>query len=194
MKSILLSLIISFTFFQSFAQANHNADTVKLIADTSGVTYYQKTFIVPAKINDSVTYNKILEFMAAKNIQQTYADDSGRKLIFSTSQDLNTNLIYITDESDMVDPYTVQFAVMIDLRSHRYRFTVNNVVFYRPSPTGSRREPLYYIYLKATNTESKRVAKDAKKLLDSFQRYLTAFTADLTKTIEQKSAAYNSVF
>jgi hypothetical protein len=194
MKSFLLSLAISFTAFQSFAQANRtHSDTIKLLTDSSHA-YYQKIFTLPAGINDSVAYTKILEFMAAKNIQQTYADDSGHKMIFSTSQDLNTNLVYIGDEADAVDPYTVQFAVIIDLRSHRYRFTVNNVVFYSPSPTGSRREPLYDMYLKATNKESKRVAKDAKKILDSFQRYLLAFTADLTKTIEQKSPAYNSVF
>jgi hypothetical protein len=202
MKTAVLSLLIIFIASTSWASGSYLADnkviasstpdSLKLISDING-NYYQKIVKVSNNISDSSVYIKILEFMASKNIQQSYADDEGRKLIFTTSQDLNTNLVYIGDDTDIVDAYTAQFAIIIDLKSHRYRYTINNVVFYRPTPAGSRRLTLDDMYLKVSSS-TKRVAKDAKKLLDSFERYLTALTSDLNKAVQQKSIAYNSNF
>jgi hypothetical protein len=198
MKTVVLSLIIIFIASTSWASGSHLTDnkaivssapdSLKLISDTNG-NYYQKIVKVSNNISDSSVYIKILEFMASKNIQQTYADDEGRKLIFTTSQDLNTNLVYIGDDTDIVDAYTAQFAIIIDLKSHRYRYTINNVVFYR----SSRRLTLDDMYFKV-NSSTKRVAKDAKKLLDSFERYLNTLTNELNKAVQQKSIAYNSNF
>lgn len=182
--------------FAAFAHNNSNAqiDTLKLQVDTSRNVYYQKTVRVAANIMAEQIYDRVLQFMAAKNFVQSYSDDQGTKLIFTTSQDLNVNAVYIGDDNDGVDPYTTQFAITLDIKDGRYRYTINNVVFFIPTATYNKRETFFDIYLKATNTDSKRVAKSAKALIASFERYLDALTNELHQRIEQKAAMYNSKF
>lgn len=168
-------------------------DSVKLKADSSNA-YYQKVVNVDNNITEGIMYGRVLQFMAAKNIQQTYGYQEEGKLIFTTTQDLNINRVYVGDDNDIVDPYTVQFAITLDLKNKAYRYTIHNVVFFTPSATGNKRETLYDVYTKATNTDSRRVAKNAKKLIESFERYITTLTNELYQGVEQKTAIYNSKF
>ncbi|HEY0243994.1 MAG TPA: hypothetical protein VGC01_00390, partial [Mucilaginibacter sp.] len=139
-------------------------------------------------------FNRAIQFMAAKNFTQTYGDQEEGKLIFTTSQDLNINPVYVGDDNDIIDPYTAQFAIILDIKPGGYRYIVTNVVFFLPAGTYSKRENLFDIYTKATNTESKRVAKSAQKLISSFEKYLHTLVDDLYQGIEQKSAMYSSKF
>jgi hypothetical protein len=194
MKTLVFSLMLACAALTCRAYYTRPIfDSVKLVAD-SNQTYYQKVVKVAPGISDTSVYIRILEFMAGKNIQQSYADELGRKLIFTTAQDLNNNLVYVGDDNDAVDPYSVQFAVTLDLKPHKYRYTISNVIFYLPTQTGNRRETLNDIYLKATTASSRHVAKDAKKLLDSFERYLSALTGELNFYVNKKQSMYKSTF
>ncbi|HEY2580570.1 MAG TPA: hypothetical protein VGI43_02110 [Mucilaginibacter sp.] len=185
----------SYTFFnfEDTSKINHESDTVKLQIDGSNA-YYQKVVKLDTNISEPVIYVRVLQFMASKNIQQTYGYQEEGKLIFSTMQDLNVSRVYVDDDNEAVEPYSVQFAIALDLKAGRYRYTVNNVIFFLPTETGNKRETLNDVYLKATNTESRRVAKDANKLIASYERYLTSLTRELYVGIEQKSAMYKSKF
>jgi len=149
---------------------------------------------VDSNITESMIYGRALQFTASKNFQQNYGYEEEGKLIFTTTQDLNINTVYVGDDSDLLEPYTVQFALTLDLKNGSYRYTIHNVLFYIPEGNGNKRETLYDVYTKATNTESKRVAKNAKKLLESFERYITTLTGELYDGIEQKSLIYKSKF
>ncbi len=164
-------------------------DTMKLQTDIKHA-YYQRVVKVDS-VSVSQIYLRAIQFMASKNFQQTYGYQEEGKLIFTTSQDLNQNRAFINDEDEMVVPYTVQFAVTIDIKAHSYRYTINNVVFYLPTDNGNRRETLLDMNMKANNSDSRRVAKDARKMLDSFERYLDSLTDELFEAIKQKSAIYS---
>lgn len=206
MKALFLSLLIAGATFTAYCQGNYMpgskapvaindtyTDTVKLQVDGTNA-YYAKTVRVDSSITESKIYLRSLEFMASKNFQQNYGYDEEGKLICTTTQDLNTNEVYVGDDSDNVDPYTVQFTITIDMKNRRYRYTINNVVFFRPTETGNRRLTLYDVYVKATNTSSKRVAKDAKKVISSFERYITTLTNELHQAIELKQVTDNPKF
>lgn len=199
MKTILtfiLALLTVTTFAGSNRAPKSNTliDTVKIQVDASNNVYYQKTVKVTGGIMVDQIYNRTLQFMAAKNFVQTYGDDQEWKLIFTTSQDLNINPVYIGDDNDTVEPYTVQLAIMLDMKNGSYRYTINNVVFSIPTATYNRRETLFDMFTKATNTSSKRVAKNAKALIASFERYLGSLTDELHQGIEQKALMYNPQF
>lgn len=167
-------------------------DTVGLRLDNTNA-YFQKTFKVDSNIKISTIYVRALQFMAAKNFQQTYGYEQEGKMIFTTTQDLNTT-IGTVEPSEEMNPYTVQFAFIIDMKNGRYRCTISNVVFFLPSDYGNRRMTLYEVYLKETSNESRRITRNAKMLIDSFERYLVDLTKGLHTEIEHKADIYNSKF
>lgn len=172
---------------------NPQTDSVTLQVDGNNA-YYQKVVKVDSNITESMIYGRALQFTASKNFQQNYGYEEEGKLIFTTTQDLNINTVYVGDDNDVLEPYTVQFALTLDLKNGSYRYTIHNVLFYIPEGTGNKRETLYDVYMKATNTDSKRIAKNAKKLLESFERYINTLTDELYNGIEQKSLIYKSKF
>lgn len=185
---------INFVFYQGrTSRAEYQSDSVKLVAD-SGHAYYQKVVKVDSNISEGKIYLRAVQFMAGKNIQQNYGYQQEGKLIFSTFQDLNINRVYVGDIDEPVQTYSVQFAIIIDIKNSRYRYTINNVVFFLPTETGNKRETLDEVYTKATNTDSRRVARVAKNLIVSFERYITTLTNELYEGIEQKSAMHKAVF
>jgi hypothetical protein len=196
-------IIISFNIPAAAGQVNNDAtknnqttahpDSVKLVAEGQHV-YYQKVVKVDS-IPEGLIYLRAIQFMAAKNFQQNYGYQQEGKLIFTTSQDLNVNLVYIGDENDAVNPYNAQFSIVLDLKNGRYRYTVNNVVFFLPTENGNKRETLYDVYLKSTgNGESRRMEKVYKSIIDSFERYISSLVTELREAIEQKLTVYNSKF
>jgi hypothetical protein len=210
MKAILLSIVLAPVILSVKLGANQPVtktgcsdynkttqasmpDSVKIIIDTGTRAYYQKTVKVDSTIKLSTIYTRTLEFMAAKNFQQTYGYEQEGKLIFTTSQELNTNPEYGGDNDDP-ESYSVQFSIMIDMRNGRYRYTISNIVFYLGSQSGNRRMPLYDLYLKETNGESRRIEKNARKIIDSFEKYLAALTTALHTEIQHKGAIYNPKF
>jgi hypothetical protein len=200
----LLSALLAFLVIAAKAQdegtAGHSKqepsyvlDSVKLIIDSNHAAYYQKVVKVDSTIKLSTIYTRVLEFMAARNFQQTYGYEQEGRLIFTTSQDLNMNPNY-GGENDDPQTYSVQFSITIDMHNGRYRYTISNVIFYLGSQSGNRRMPLYDFYQKETNGESRRIERDTKKTIDSFEKYLVALTTDLHTEIEHKGAIYNSRF
>jgi hypothetical protein len=168
-------------------------DTVSLRVDGSSA-YYQKVVKLDSGVKVSNIYIRVLQFMAAKNFQQTYGYDQEGKLIFTTTQDLNINPVNITDENDMVEQYTAQFSITLDMKNGRYRYTIQNVVFFIPEGSGNRRLTLYDMYQKMMNKDSKRIARNAKSLITSYERYITTLTTELHQDIEHKSAIHNNMF
>ena len=164
-------------------------DSVKLTIEGNYAFYQGKVKV--DSLPEGLIYIRAVQFMAAKNFQQNYGYQEEGKMIYFTTQDLNVNAVYVGDEDDVLNPYTVQFSMILDLKNGSYRYTINNVVFFRPDGNGNKRETLYDIYLKATNTNSRRVAKDAHKLLDSFEKYLNTLTSELYDGIEQKPSIYS---
>lgn len=168
-------------------------DSVKLqIADNNA--YYQKVVIVDSNITESMIYIRSLQFMASTNFQQTYGYEEEGKLIFTTTQDLNINPVYKDSYDEDPEPYTTQFTITLDIKNGRYRYTIHHVIFYLPTNNGNARQTLYDIYRKENGDESRRVQKDAHKLIASFERYINTITANLYAGIEHKSAMYNSKF
>jgi len=195
MKTLILSFTLALTGFTAFARNAHVStapfDTIKIQIDSNLNTYFQRVVKVDSRITVDILYTRAIQFMAAKNIIQTYGYEQEGKLIFTTSQDLNFNADYVGDENDNIQPYTAQFAIMLDIKHGIYRYTINNVVFFYPSAGGNRRETLLELYNKATNTVSKRIARSSQYMLISFERYLGKFTDDLQQGIEQKTAMYS---
>lgn len=192
MKPFVINLLILCFPFAVFAvpkAAQMTSDTLNL--QTNGKNaFYQHTMTVD-KIPEGLIYNRAVQFMASENFLQTYGYQELGKLIFTTSQDLNIDPVYVGDDNDQVEPYTVQFAITLDLKNNSYRYTINNVVFFMPTYYGNKRETLYDLYLKATNQDSRRVAKETRKLIDSFERYLGKLTDDLKEGIEHNSPVYS---
>jgi len=196
MKTSILCIVFTFILFESFAAKRPvssfspaASDSVKLTIE-GNYAFYQKSVKVDS-LPEGLMYIRAVQFMAAKNFQQNYGYQEEGKMIYFTTQDLNVNEVYVGDEDDVLNPYTVQFSITLDLKNGTYRYTINNVVFFRPDGNGNKRETLYDMYLKATNTNSRRVAKDAKKLIDSFEKYLNTLTAELYDGIEQKPSIYS---
>ncbi|MDB4903262.1 MAG: hypothetical protein JWQ63_2543 [Mucilaginibacter sp.] len=205
MKTFIIAIILAFVSFRGIAidkkifpyerpsKAYYQADSIKLQVEHNNA-YYQDVVKADSNITEPTIYIRTLQFMASKNIQQNYGYQEEGKLIFSTTQDLNINRVYVGDDNETVQEYSVQFAITLDLKKGHYRYTINNVVFFLPTENGNRRENLNDIYLKATNTDSRRVARDAKALITSFERYISALTDELYQAIEQKSIMYKSKF
>jgi len=164
-------------------------DTVTLKIDGK-TAYYQNTVQVDS-VTERIIYLRAIQFMASKNFQQNYGYQEEGKLIFTTAQDLNVNPTYVGDDNDIVDPYTVQFSLTLDIKNHSYRYTITNVVFFRPTDNGNRRETLYDIHLKESDNTSRRIEKYATKLIASFEKYLDGLLAELYAGIEQKSPVYS---
>ncbi len=140
MNTLLSIIALSFLSFTAFSGKNQPInvnvpDTIKLQADTNHNVYYQRIVKVANNILTPQIYERTLQLMAAKNFTQSYADDREWKLIFTTTQDLNINRVYIGDDNDVVAPYSVQFAITIDIKNGQYRYTINNVVY--PTPVDS---------------------------------------------------------
>ena len=204
MKTIILSLafvsIIAIANARNIGtvrtcQFNENStipDSVKLRVD-SNAAYYQKTVKVDSSIKISMIYQRVLEFMSAKNFTQNYGYEQEGKMIFTTTQDLNANAIFEGDNDDP-NPYTVQFAITIDMKNGRYRYTISNVTFYLPSQNGNRRMTLYELYNKESGNEPRRIQRNAKTIVDSFERYLVSLTGELYTGIEHRAAIYNTKF
>jgi hypothetical protein len=167
-------------------------DSVKLKVD-SNTAYYQKTVKVDSNIKISMIYVRTLQFMSAKNFTQNYGYEEEGKMIFTTTQDLNANAAFGGDNDDP-NPYTVQFAITIDMKNGRYRYTISNVIFYLPSANGNRRMTLYELYDKETGNESRRIQRNAKTIVDSFEKYLVKLTGELYSEIEHKAAIYDTNF
>jgi hypothetical protein len=197
MKTLVLIVAFAFASFTAFSNSSLLAaakiDSIKLQTDTKGNAFYKQTVKVDTLAVDLI-YNRAVQFMAAKNFTQTYGYEEEGKLIFTTSQDLNINPVYVGDDNDTVEPYNVQFAVILDIKPGAYRSIVTNVVFYLPAVSYNKRETLFELNAKATNTDSKRVARSAQKLITSFEKYLNTLTGELYEGIEQKSVMYNSKF
>jgi hypothetical protein len=168
------------------------ADSVKLQIDGNNA-YYQKIIKVDSSIKVSDIFLRVLQFMAGENFQQTYGYQQEGKLIFTTTQDLNINPVTTGTDLDNVEQYSVQFAITIDIKNGRYRYTIHNVVFFRPTDSGNSRLTLYDMHQKATG-DTKWVAKDAKKVITSFERYLETLTAELNEGIGYQSAIYKPKF
>lgn len=205
MRILLLSIVLAFITLTTYAQdgtvktdqasggtIKPPTDSVKLQVDGKNV-YYQKVVKVDSSIKVSDIFIRALQFMAGKNFQQTYGYQQEGKLIFTTTQDLNINAVTTGTDLDNVEQYTVQFAITIDMKNGRYRYTVHNVVFFRPTENGNSRLTLYDLNQKATG-DTKWVAKDARKVINSFERYLSTLTAELNEGIEHKSAIYQPKF
>ena len=205
MRTLFFSLILSFIANCACAQdgavktyqVNTGppaiADSVKISIDGTNA-YYQKTVKVDTGIGVSLIYLRALQFMAAKNFQQNYGYQEEGKQIFTTTQDLNTSVITNGYDLDNVDVFTVQFAIAIDMKKQRYRYTIYNVIFYRPTEGGNRRLSLYDMYQKEMNGDSKGVKRDAKKIVDAFERYITSLTGELYESVEHKATIYNPRF
>lgn len=206
MKALLICIGLAFTTITSYAQDGatrtyqvnsslpvSQGDSVKLIIDGTSA-YYQKTVKVDTGIGVSLIYLRTLQFMAAKNFQQTYGFEQEGKEIFTTTQDLNTNPFTVGNYSDNIDVFTVQFAVTVDMKKQRYRYTIHNVTFYLPTETGNLRLTLYEMYLRATNGDSRSIKKDSKKVIDAFERYIGSLTAELRESIDHKAMIYNTKF
>jgi len=202
MKALLLCIGLTFITLMGHAQdeAGKNGalplpqgDSVMIKID-GNTAYYQKSVKVDTSIGVSLIYLRTLQFMAAKNFQQTYGYEQEGKEIFTSTQDLNTNPFTIGNYSDNIDPFTVQFAVTVDMRKQRYRYTIHNVTFYRPTETGNLRMSLYEVYLRATNGDSRSIKKDSKKVIDAFERYISSLTAELRESIDHKAMIYNTKF
>ena len=181
------------TYQVNSAAPSPPADSVKLKVEGTNA-YYQKAEKLDTGIGVSLIYVRALQFMAAKNFQQNYGYEEEGKLIFTTAQDLNTNVVTNGYDMDNVDVFTVQFAITIDMKKQQYRYTIHNVVFFRPTESGNRRLTLYDMYQKETNGDSKGVKKDAKKIVDAFEKYITTLTGELYESIQHKAAIYNSKF
>ncbi|MDB5145171.1 MAG: hypothetical protein JWQ66_3884 [Mucilaginibacter sp.] len=206
MKTLLLSIILVSLTVTTYAQGGTVrtyqvnsaaplalADSAKIIVEGTNA-YYQKSVKVDTGIGVSLIYIRALQFMAAKNFQQNYGYEEEGKLIFTTSQDLNTNIVTNGYDMENVDVFTVQFAITIDMKKQKYRYTIHNVVFFRPTESGNRRLTLYDMYQKETNGDSRGVKKDAKKVIDAFEKYIGTLTNDLYESIQHKAAIYNSKF
>jgi hypothetical protein len=180
-------------------QVNHSVklialDSVKLKIDETNA-YYQKTVKVDSSITVSLIYVRALQFMAAKNFQQNYGYEQEGKLIFTSAQDLNANPVFQGANDDSPEPFTVQFAIIIDMKNGRYRYTVQNVIFYLPTENGNRRQTLLEVYQKAMDRDVRRYARDsAGRTIRAFERYLNALTNELHADIENKSAIHDPKF
>jgi YD repeat-containing protein len=192
-KHLLLSLVLAVCALAAFCQNTPANDSLKLKIEGS-TGYYMQTIRVDSGITEHKIYQRTLEFMAAKNFQQNYGYDEEGKLICTTTQDLNNNQVSPNSNDEMVDPYTVQFTITVDMKNRRYRYTINNIVFYIPDEGGNRRLTMYEMHQKATNTDSKRIAKEAQKYISSLEGYIVNLTDELYQAIEQKRAMDNTKF
>jgi len=196
MKAFILStaflLVVSLTQAQDASKNQPTPDSIKLHVE-GNMAYYQKTFRVDSNIKISTIYLRALQFMAAKNFQQNYGYEQEGKMIFTTTQDLNSTPASVEPNEDM-QPYTVQFAITVDMKNSRYRCTISNITFYMPTDYGNRRMTLYDVYEKETSGESRRITKNARTLRESFERYLISLTNELYAEVEHKEALYNSKF
>jgi hypothetical protein len=188
MKNIILSTIFVFTAIGALAGNQPTlkapADTAKLLYDGKN-TYYQKVVMVDT-ITEASIYLSAIEFMASKNFTQNYGDQEEGKLIFTTSQDLNMSG-YDATQSNL---YSVQFAIVLDMKNGRYRYTINSATFFY----NNIRWTLFDIYAAAYNVQSKVNARFGKAVLASFNTYLSSVLTEMNQDITHKSVTSNSKF
>jgi hypothetical protein len=165
-------------------------DSIRMQVD-SNMAWYQKAFKTDSNIKISMIYLRALQFMAAKNFQQSYGYEQEGKMIFTSTQDLNPTLPGNYDELQI---FTVQFAVTIDIKNARYRTTIHNVTFYLPAETGNRRLTLKEMNQRAVFGNSKAVRKEAARIMESFERYLVSLTNELYVEVEHKAVIYDPKF
>lgn len=205
MKMSLLSLMLILIAYTSYSHHSVRIDKINSVAQTpptdsvklqidGNSAYYQKTVKVDTGITVSDVYIRTLQFMAAKNFQQNYGYEQEGKLIFTTTQDLNTSPVIVNNDNADVDPYTTQFSITVDMKNGRYRYTIQNVLFYLPTQTGNRRLTLYDLYAKATNKDSRRIAREAKDVMTSFERYINSLTTELYDNIQHKAIIFDPKF
>jgi len=192
MKNIFLSIIFVFAAISAFAgnqlTLKAPADTVKLLYDGKN-TYYQKVVMVDT-ISEASIYLSAIEFMASKNFTQNYCDQDEGKLIFTSSQDLNISGY----DSTQPNLYSVQFAIVLDMKNGRYRYTINSATFFY----NNIRWTLFDIYAAAynaqLNAQSKVNARFGKAVLTSFNAYLSSLLTEMNEDITHKSITGNSNF
>src|SRR5258708_11362309 len=165
MKTLLLSAFLAIITLSATAQdgtvrtyevnssVNNQGETVKLQIDNNNA-YYQKVIKVDSNIKVSMIYARALQFMASKSFQQNYGYEEEGKLIFTATQDLNTNANFSGTEDDSPNPFAAQFAITLDMKNGRYRYTIHNVVFFVPTDNGNRRVTLYEMHQKSVDKES----------------------------------------
>lgn len=192
-KQLLLSLLLACFACTAYCRDVTANDSVKLKIEGT-TAYYMQTVKLDSGITEHKIYQRTLEFMAARNFQQNYGYDEEGKLICTTTQDLNNNTFSAGSDSETIDPYTVQFTITVDMKNRRYRYTINNIVFFIPTETGNMRLTMYEMYQKATNGDSRRVAKEAQKLIASYERYIGSLTDELYQAVELKRAIDNTKF
>lgn len=174
------------------APAKPVEDSVHLSIDGKTL-YYQQTVKVDSNLTIPVIFLRLQEFGAGKNFQMNFGDDRLGRVIFTTTQDLNEN--GPEDDNDGVDAYSAQFSITVDIKKGRYRYTINDVVFFVPTGTGfNRRMTLYDMYQKTTGANSKRVAREAVKFMGSFDKYLSLLTNEMHQAVQHKDKIYNPVF
>lgn len=197
MKTLLLSIAITFITLTALAHhgivpaykttntlINAQTDTVKLLYDGKHV-YYQKVINVDG-ISEAEIYLRAVQFMALYNMQQTYGNQQEGKLIFTTTQQLN-NFDFPTDKSTQ---YTVQYAITLDMKNGRYRYTINSTIFYYNDNTLT----FYDLYSAANNGLRNNANLLGKTMLASFEVYLNTFVNDLNENIINKAVTSNSNF
>lgn len=192
-KHLLFSIVFVLCACTAYCRPIIANDSIKLKIEGK-TAYYIQAVKVDSGITEHKIYMRTLEFMAGKNFQQNYGYDEEGKLICTTVQDLNTNVVSATSDNDIIDPYTVQFTITVDMKNRRYRYTINNIVFFIPTETGNMRLTMYEMYQKATNTDSRRIAREAEKYISSFERYIGDLTDELHQAVEQKRAIDSNKF
>jgi len=204
MKTLILSFILALIVVTAHAQVRayevdpnakpKQVETVKLQTDSNDA-YYQKVVQLDSTITLSSIYVRALQFMAAKNFQQNYGYEEEGKLIFTTTQDLNVNQAFSGYDGDAPNPYSVQFAIILDMKNGRYRYTIHNVVFYTPTDNGNRRISLYDLNQLLIAKDTKRGVKSSMSdMVKSFERYLSTLTHELYLEVENRSAVSDSKF
>jgi hypothetical protein len=207
MKTLFLSLFLSVFLLSVKAQdvirtyqIDHSikpkvADSVKIKLDEDNNAYYQKVVTLDTGITVSLIYVRALEFMAAKNFQQNYGYEQDGKLIFTSTQDLNANPNFQGLENDSPETFTVQFAIVLDMKNGRYRYTIHNVVFFMSTENGNRRQTLYEVYQKSNDKDARRYAREASgRMMRAFEKYIVSLTGELQTYIQNKSAVADAKF
>ena len=93
------------------------------------------------------------------------------------------------------EPYTVQFAITIDMKNGRYRYTVQNVIFYLPTDGGNRRQTcLKYIKKRWTAMQGDMPGTQPAKRSGLLNDTYNALTNDLHADIENKTAIHDPKF
>lgn len=200
MKALFLGIAFTIATFAAKAQdANVNSaitaqqEAVKMQLYNSNA-YYQKVVKVDSSIKVSDIYLRTLQFMAAKNFSQTYGYEQEGKMIFTTTQDLNANSNFSSIDEDSPGPFTTQFAITLDLKNGRYRYTIHNIIFYIPTDGGNRRQTLFDMHQITLDKHSRRIWSATNNMITAFEKYISTLTNQLYEDIENKSPVHDPKF